>query len=146
MVPGELVPDGQTILGAYEAAALESAREARDLGLIAARRNYPAGPRGDAQAIKGYVSRTKEGLAITIAPPRKRAFIYRFVEGGTGVEGPRGRPIARNRRGRLPSGEVPTGRGQRPQRPFERTREQEGPRVVQIMEAGPEAARRRLGL
>lgn len=123
------LPAPATLLGEYEQQARKAAAQARDTTRAAVRSNYPKGTGRSAREIRGSVSRTPDGLAVNVAPPRARAHIYRFVEAGTGVEGPRGRLIPPRKRGRLPSGRVPTGRGQRPQWPFERTRTQLAGRV-----------------
>lgn len=137
-------PAPTTILTAYEREAAAAGREvARDTA-AAVRARFPSGR--TSATIKGAVTKTSTGIAITVKPSKARAYIARFVEGGTGLRGPHHRLIAKGRRGRLPSGRVPSGRGQAPQWPFERTRERQGDAAVrELSERASAAAKRILG-
>lgn len=138
-------PAPPTILAAYEAEATTVGRKVAREGAAAVRAIYPAGRHNTRATIRGTVTKTATGIAITIKPGKRRAYIARFVEGGTGDQGPRHRRIPRNRRGRLPgTGRPPSGHGQAPQWPFERTREGRGDQAVRELSEGASGAARRL--
>lgn len=137
------LPSPTTITTAYEREATAAARRVRDRTTRTARTLFPTG-RGRTRAqIRGSVTRTTHGLAITVRVAGGREYIARFVEAGTGELGPRGQRIPARKRGRLPNGAVPSGRGQAPQRVFERVRAAEADQAVrELTEAAGEAARR----
>src|ERR687895_497343 len=89
----------QTVLGAIDTTAQGSAREARDAGLAAARRTLPARSGRLRQGTRGSVRRTPTGYLIIIAPTSRVRYpsgvtvreVARWVAGGTGVHGSRGR-------------------------------------------------------
>lgn len=141
-VQGSL-PGAPAIHAAYEHEATAAARRVRDRTTRTARTLFPAGRNRTRAQIRGSVTRTTHGLAITVRVAGGREYIARFVEAGTGERGPRGQTIAPNRRGRLPSGARPSGRGQAPQRVFERVRTAEADQAVrELTEAAGDAARR----
>lgn len=141
-ITGEL-PPAPTILGAYEAEATDAARRVSNRTARTARTLFPGGRNRTRRQIRGSVTRTPQGLAITVRVRGGREYIARFVEAGTGELGPRGRRIPARKRGRLPHGAVPTGRGQAPQRVFDRVRAAESDQAVrELTEAAGAAARR----
>lgn len=135
-------PTAPTILGAYELEATLAGREVASDTAAAVRSRFPSGRTGS--SIRGYVSKTPTGISITVKPSKARMHIAKFVEAGTGIAGPRRRLIAKGRRGRLPSGIVPTGRGQAPQWPFERTRERQADAAVRELSARASSAAKRI--
>lgn len=94
-----------------------------------------------AGAVRVTVRRRATGYVMTVGPTggnviarhaggrrtTTKPFHGSFVEHGTGERGPTGRRIAPSRRGLVPvagGARVPSGRGQAPQRPFGRAREE----------------------
>jgi hypothetical protein len=87
----------ETVIGALDDAAREAARQAGNLTVAAVRQGMPARLGG---AQKSAVRRTPTGYAIEVSPSSRVKYgrvtakqVTRFREGGTGVYGPRGRPI-----------------------------------------------------
>jgi hypothetical protein len=151
------LPRMETVLGALDAEARRTAGDARNATVAAARRVLPARSGRQRRAARGRVTRTGLGYVITVAPDKRVRYpgglsaleVARFLEGGTGVFGPSGRPI-RPRRAKafhLPGGwRSTTVQGQRAQHPYERVQTGEEARVARILAdgafAGAKAAER----
>lgn len=145
--------DVQTVLGAYDNTARQVARDAGDVGLSAVRRLMPARTGRARSGQRRAVRRTPTGYSITVAPTSRVRYpngvsakeVTRWVDRGTGVRGPRHRPI-RPRKGnvfRLPGGFVADQlQGQAPQHVYERAQTSSGALVQHLLERGAIVATR----
>lgn len=114
----------QTLLGRIDHALQQEARAAGQDLLTAVRAAEPVRTGQLRAQTRLRVSKTPQGWKIAVAVSKRERHIAKWVEAGTGIYGPRHKPI-RPRKAkafRLPGGhEARSVRGQRPQRPFERT-------------------------
>lgn len=146
-----------TALELVDVEARRTAEAARDVLLPVVRRNLPARTGRLQAATRGRVGRTPTGYSITVSPSPSVRYhggrgasygsgngvsareVARFVEGGTGIYGPGGRPI-RRRDGKpfvLPNGwHAKSIRGQRAQRPFARAQTSSEALVFRTLERG----------
>lgn len=143
-----------TMLAAIDAEGRRSAERARDLGVPAFRAVEPAVSGRLRKGTRGRVTRTAAGFALTIGPSGRERYpsgvtdaqVFRFADRGTGVFGPKGRPI-RPRHGMLftlPGGWFATElQGQRAQGILERGRAAADPLVTRTLEEGATLAARR---
>lgn len=151
------LPPARTLIGAVEQGARVGATEAGTAARNNVRRNMRNPGRAGARLTR-RVAKTGTGIAVTVQP-RKDDFYLRFVEGGTGVYGPRraeyesgrgraatddGRIRPRNARafllGRTGNRLVESVAGQRPQRMFAKARAQSMPAVHRAFEHGARVA------
>lgn len=153
-VKAAALPAMPTVLGAMDDVAKRTAGKARDNTVAAARRFLPARSGRARRGTIGRVTRTPLGYVVTVAPTSRVRYpngvtavqVVGWVEGGTGVYGPRRRPIRPRKEGgafKLPSG-FRSGelRGQRAQRPIARARSSEEARTERMyIDAAQEAAR-----
>lgn len=147
----------QTVLGAVDLEARRTATRARTASVAAVKRVLPAHTGRARRGTRGSVRRTPTGYVIEVRPDSRVRYpngvsavqVHQWLEGGTGEQGPRHQRIPFERRGRLPSGRRPSGRGQAPQRPYARVAAAEGVRVTRLLQdGGPramQAANRALG-
>jgi hypothetical protein len=141
------LPPMSTVLGAIDLEARRTAQRAARHGVAAVRQRLPARTGTARRGQRSSVKRTGVGYVITIAPSSRERYssgvtaveVTRWIEGGTGEHGPRGRPI-RARRGRpfrLPGGwfaqEV---QGQRARHVYDRVRSSEDAAVERILGTG----------
>lgn len=138
----ETVGTGPDPLTAFRALDRHAAAAARQAGRDAVAVVQPMIPRRTGQAAaqtKARVKKVPEGYLITVGPSKRVAWRVKFFEVGTGIYGPRHRPI-RPRRAkafRLPGGiEVAQVKGQRAQHTFRRAR----PRMDAAVQAAFRAA------
>lgn len=110
--------------GLFEAADRAARKVARDAGNAALAVVRPRIPRASGQAAEQTRVRVRtdiEGHHVTVGPSKKVAWRARYFEEGTGIYGPRHRPI-RPRKAkafRLPGGiEVASVKGQRPRHTY----------------------------
>lgn len=147
------LPPFRTILGAMDAEARSTARAAGNLGLAAVRRTLPArsGRLRRGQRVK--ISRTARGLALEVSPTSRIKYpsgvsaveVTRFVVGGTGVHGPKGRPYGPRRAHAFRLGDhfVATElQGQRAQDSYNRARTSSSALVERELAAGAKRAAR----
>lgn len=104
--PDELLTGLDAVL---KTRAQGNARDAQE----AVRGELPSRTGRTRQTTRGTARSNRLGYRVTV-DNRDRAHVVRFVSGGTGTRGGF-RRIPKNKRGRLPNGAQPTGRGQRPQ-------------------------------
>jgi hypothetical protein len=120
-----------TVLGAFDSEARAAAREASQVGVAAVRRTFPARTGRARAGQRGSVRRTPTGYTVQVAPSSRVRYangvtavqVTRWLELGTGVHGPRGRPIRPRRASafRLPHGWVADElQGQAAQHPYQR--------------------------
>lgn len=101
---------------------------ARKAGRAALEVVKPRVPRASGQAAENTrvtVRSDVEGHHVTVGPSKRVSWRVRFFEGGTGIYGPKGRPIVPRRAQafRLPGGiEVASVRGQRARHTFQAAR------------------------
>lgn len=143
----------QTVLGALDEAARDAARDAGDVGLAAVRRIMPARTGRARAGQRRAVRRTQTGYQIDVAPTSRVRYpngvsakeVTRWVDRGTGVRGPRKRPI-RPRKGnvfRLPHGWVADElQGQAPQNVYQRAQSSSEALAQRILEQGAQAGAR----
>lgn len=142
--------DVETMMGAIDESARRTAGAARAQSVAAVKRVMPARTGRARSATSGSVRRTSLGFVITVKPSARVRYpngvtaveVTRFVSGGTGVAGPQRRLIPFAKRGRLPGGARPTGRGQAPQRIYERAFTSSQAVVSRLLQAGAENAAR----
>lgn len=149
------LPPFTTVLGALDLAGRRSAREARDDTVAAVRRTLPARSGRARQGARGAVRRQPDGYVIEVSPSSRVRYpsgvtakeVTRWIEGGTGIHGPRHRMI-RPRRAhafRLPHGFRTTElAGQRAQHVYARVQVSEEARVERILIDGAQHAARDL--
>lgn len=138
----------ETMLGAVDLSARRTAGRARTHTVAAVKRLMPARSGRARSAAAGSVKRTALGYVITVAPRARVRYpsgitaveVTRFVEKGTMLQGPRKR--VPRRLGRLPSGAVPTGRGQRAQHVYARAESTQEATVTRMLQAGADDAAR----
>lgn len=142
-----------TVLGAFDDGARDAAREAGDLGLAAVRRLMPARTGRARTGQRRAVRRTPLGYRIEVAPTSRVRYpsgvsakeVTRWVDQGTGVRGPRHRPIRPRKGGvfRLPGGFVAHElQGQAPQNVYARARTSSDALVQRTLENGGRRAAR----
>jgi hypothetical protein len=154
------LPPMATVLGAIDLEARRTAQRAGRHGVAAVRQRLPARTSTVRRGQRSSVKRTGVGYIITVAPSSRERYpsgvtaleVTRWLEGGTGVHGPRGRPIRPRRASafRLPGGWMAEQvRGQRGRRVYDRVRSSEDAAVERILGAGlrgaTAAAERALG-
>lgn len=145
--------DVQTVLGAFDVEARSTARDAGNVTLAAVRRTIHSRSGKLARGQRRTVRRAPTGYVIDVAPTSRVRYpngvsakeVMRWVDAGTGVKGPRGRPI-RRRGGRpfkLPGGFVADElQGQAPQHIYRRAQTATEALVEQLLKRGAvEAAR-----
>lgn len=154
------LPPMTTLLGAIDTAGRDTAAQARDLTVAAVRRTMPARSGRARKAQRGAVRRARTGYTIEVSPSSRVRYpngvtakqVTRWVDQGTGLFGPKGRPI-RPRRAhvfRLPNGHAATEvTGQRAQHIYRRAQTSTEAAVTRILirgaQAGARAAERALG-
>lgn len=154
------LPPMTTVLGAIDAEGRRTAGAARDHTVAAVRRFLPARTGRLRRGTRGSVRRSPHGYTVEVKPTSRERYpsgvtaveVAGWVEGGTGVYGPKHRPI-RPRRGkafRLPTGwRSTTIAGQPARHPYSRVQSSEEARVARMLAAGAvdaaKAAERALG-
>lgn len=145
--------DVHTVLGALDAAARVTAREAGSVGLAAVRALMPARTGKARAGQRSTVRRTVTGLSIEVAPTSRVRYangvsakqVTRWVDQGTGIYGPRQKMI-RPRKGNvfhLPGGFVADQlRGQKPQNIYARAHTATDAAVLRVLQAGAIAGAR----
>lgn len=113
--PKVKLPEPATTFGKIDNGLRSHAGVTRDRIVRTSRRQISHRTGRTAADTVGVVRRTSRGFRVGLEN-RKSAHILRFLDGGTGSKRPGGKRIAKNRRGVLPGGIRPSGRGQRPQR------------------------------
>lgn len=143
----------QTVLGALDTEARNTARDAGDATLAVVRRTIPARSGRARAGQRRAVRRTPTGYVIDVAPTSRVRYpngvsakeVTRWLDRGTGIYGPRHHPI-RPRRGsffRLPGGFVAHELdGQRPQHIYERAQSSTEALVERMLALGAERAAR----
>lgn len=142
-----------TVLGAFDREARAAAREAGQIGLAAVRRTFPARTGRARSGQRASVRRTPTGYTVQVAPSSRVRYpngvtavqVSRWLEVGTGVHGPRARPIRPRRASafRLPHGWVADElQGQEPQHPYQRAHTSSDALVERTLAAGAVAGAR----
>jgi hypothetical protein len=147
------LPPFTTVLGAMDAEARSTARAAGNIGLAAVRRTLPARSGRLRRGQRVRISRTAVGLMLEVSPSSRIRYpngvtakeVTRWVDEGTGVEGPRHRPIRPRKGGafrlgdHFVAGEL---HGQAPQHAYERARSSSEALVERELAAGATRAAR----
>lgn len=140
-----------TVLEAIDTSGKATAIEARDFGVAAVRRVLPSRSGRLHRGTVGRARKSPTGYTIEVGPTSRVKYpsgvsakeVTRFVAGGTGVHGPKGRPI-RPRKARafaLPGGiEVASVQGQAAQHPYERVQGPADAAVERILTRGADEA------
>lgn len=159
LVADRLPPLG-TVLAAIDVAGKATAVEARDFGVAAVRRVLPSRSGRLHRGTVGRARKSPTGYTVEVGPTSRVKYpngvsakeVTRFVAGGTGVHGPKGRPIRPRRSGvfRLPGGiTVREVAGQAAQHPYEKVQGPADAAVERILVRGADeaahAAERALG-
>lgn len=143
----------ETVLGAFDIGARDASRDAGDATLAAVRRIMPARSGRARRGQRRAVRRTPTGYVIDVAPTSRVRYpngvsakqVTLWVDRGTGVHGPRHRPI-RPRKGnvfRLPGGFVADEMdGQKPQHVYQRAQSSTEALVQRMLELGATRAAR----
>lgn len=147
------LPPFTTVLGAMDAEARATARAAGNIGLAAVRRTLPARSGRLRRGQRVRITRTAVGLMLEVSPSSRIRYpngvtakeVTRFVDQGTGEEGPHHRPI---RPRRAKAFHLPTGwaagelKGQAPQHAYDRARSSSEALVERELAAGAVRAAR----
>lgn len=94
------MPDPHKLLRDLDARAARAATEAAREGLAVVHAEAPGS--FSRESVKSRVSKTPTGYEIAVQPVRRKRNLARLVSGGTGIHGPKKRPIRR----RAPDGHV----------------------------------------
>lgn len=151
----EKLPPISTVLGALDLEGQATAREASQHTVSAVRRTMPARSGRARRAQAGRVTREGQGFRVEVKPRNTSQYpggvtpvqVTRFIDQGTGVYGPRGRPYGPRRAEafRLPSGwHSGTIQGQKAQHIYDRVERSEEAQVFRIFERGSHRAARRM--